>query len=247
MDAITDTTPRRVRLGMITPSSNAVLEPACAAMLHGLPGVSAHFARLRVTHIGLDGGSNAQFDPAAMLDAASLLADARVASICWSGTSASWLGLARDEALCAAIGQRTGIPATSASLATAALFRRAGVRRFGLVTPYTTDVQARIIATYAGLGFACVAERHAGLVDNFAFSEVGTQALAGMVRAVAATGPQAIIILCTNLDGAALAAALEDELGMPILDSTACAVWSSLRLAGVAPGLVQGWGSLFAS
>ena len=47
----------RVLLGMLTPSSNTVLEPVCAAMLRGLPEASAHFARFRVTSIALDEGS----------------------------------------------------------------------------------------------------------------------------------------------------------------------------------------------
>jgi maleate isomerase len=145
MDAMAGDTVARVRLGMITPSSNTVLEPACAAMLRAVPHVTAHFARVRVTRIGLDASAAAQFDPAPMLAAASLLADAKVQAICWNGTSASWLGLDHDEALCAAIEQQTGVPATSASLATVALLRGAKVRRFGLVSPYTPDVQRRII------------------------------------------------------------------------------------------------------
>ncbi len=246
MDATEDIAPTRILLGMITPSSNTVVEPACADILRGLPGVSAHFARLRVTHISLDDRSSAQFDIAAMQDAASLLADAQVRSICWNGTSASWLGLHRDEALCAAIRGRTGICATSASLATVELFRRAGVTRFGLVTPYTSDVQARIIMNYAALGFECIAERHLGLTDNCAFAGVSASTLRSMARDVAQAKPQAISILCTNLPGAAIAAALERELGIPVFDATACAIWSSLRLATFDPGRVRGWGSLFA-
>ncbi len=246
MDATEDVAPTRILLGIITPSSNTVVEPACADMLHGLPGVSAHFTRLRVTHIGLDDSSSAQFDIAAMQDAASLLADAQVRSICWNGTSASWLGLQRDEALCAAIREQTGICATSASLATVELFRRAGVTRFGLVTPYTGDVQARIVANYAALGFECLAERHLGLTDNFAIAQVGESTLMGMVREVARARPQAISILCTNLSGVRAAATLERELDIPVFDSTACAIWSALRLAAFDPSLIRGWGSLFA-
>jgi maleate isomerase len=240
-----DDRPPRIRLGMITPSSNTVLEPMCAAMLTGLSDVTAHFARLRVTRIALDRASAEQFDTAPMQDAASLLADAHVHSLCWNGTSASWLGLGQDEAICAAITERTGVPATSASLATAELLRRARVTRFGLVTPYTGDVQARIVATFAELGFTCVAERHAGIAENYAFATLDEAALGAMVREVAAAGPQAISILCTNLRGAAIAAALEAELGVLMLDSTACALWGSLRAAGVAPSRVSGWGSLF--
>ena len=44
----------RKRLGMITPSSNSVLEPVTSAMLHGVPDITAHFSRFRVTEIALD-------------------------------------------------------------------------------------------------------------------------------------------------------------------------------------------------
>ena len=69
---------RRVRLGMLTPSSNTVLEPVCAAMLAGIPEVSAHFSRFRVTDISLDAAALEQFRTQPMVNAASLLADARV-------------------------------------------------------------------------------------------------------------------------------------------------------------------------
>ncbi len=235
----------RVLLGMLTPSSNTVLEPVCAEMLRGLPEASAHFARFRVTSIALDDRSLGQFQPEPMLEAASLLADARVRSICWNGTSASWLGLDTDRRLCASIEERTGIPATSSVLALAEIFRRTGVRRFGLVTPYTGDVQARIVANFAREGFDCVADRRLDISDNFSFSCVSTEVLARMVREVAAARPEAITILCTNLRGAPLVEALERETGIPIHDSAAAAVWASLRLAGADPGRVAGWGRLF--
>ena len=235
----------RVLLGMLTPSSNTVLEPVCAEMLRGLPEVSAHFARFRVTSIALDDRSLGQFQPEPMLEAASLLADARVRSICWNGTSASWLGLDTDRRLCASIEERTGIPATSSVLALAEIFRRTGVRRFGLVTPYTGDVQARIAANLGREGFECVADRRLDIADNFSFSCVPADVLAGMVREVAAARPEAITILCTNLRGAPLVEALERETGIPVHDSAAAAVWASLRLAGADPGRVAGWGSLF--
>jgi hypothetical protein len=53
---------RRVRLGMLTPSSNTVLEPVTMAMLAGLPDVSAHFSRFKVTEIALSEQALGQFD-----------------------------------------------------------------------------------------------------------------------------------------------------------------------------------------
>ena len=87
---------------MLTPSSNTVLEPTCAAMLAGMADVSAHFARFRVTQIALSELALRQFDEQPMLQAAELLADAKVNAICWNGTSAGWLGLEADRALCRA-------------------------------------------------------------------------------------------------------------------------------------------------
>ena len=69
---------KRVLLGMLTPSSNTILEPVTAAMLADVPGVTAHFARFRVTEISLGDRALGQFDNAPILEAARLLADARV-------------------------------------------------------------------------------------------------------------------------------------------------------------------------
>lgn len=235
----------RKRLGMITPSSNSVLEPVTSAMLAGAPGVTAHFSRFRVTEIALDAVALNQFDASVMLPAADLLADAKVDAIAWNGTSASWLGIGRDRSLCEAIAARTGMPATTSTLACIDAARALGARRVGLVSPYTDDVQQRIVDVWAGEGVAPHAERHLGLRDNFSFGEVAPATIAEMIRAVAAEGADAIVILCTNLDGAALAATLERELGIAVLDSVAVTLWRSLGLAGGDMTTLAQWGRIF--
>jgi maleate isomerase len=236
---------RPVRLGMLTPSSNTVLEPVTAAMLHGLPGVSAHFSRFPVTEIALTASALTQFDEGGILRAAELLAHARVDVIAWNGTSSGWLGFDADERLCRRLQEATGIPATTSMLALNEALRRTGVRRLGVVTPYLDAVQARIVANYEGAGIACAAERHLGLQDNLAFAEIGPAEVARMVREVAAARPDAVATICTNLRAAPLAAALEEELGLPVYDTVATAVWKSLAMAGTDPALVAGWGRLF--
>jgi maleate isomerase len=234
------------RLGMLTPSSNTVLEPVCGSILAGLGDVSVHFARFRVTEISLSDAANGQFAREGMLRAAELLADARVNSICWNGTSASWLGLDRDRELCRAIEHTTDVSATSSVLAMVELLRGSGIRRLGLVSPYIDRVQRQIGDTLAAEDFEVVAERHLDLSDNFAFAEVTVEQIEGMIRATALLKPQAVLVMCTNLRAAPLVAALERELGVPILDSVAAAIWGGLRIAGVDPGRVHGWGRMFA-
>jgi maleate isomerase len=236
---------KRLLLGMLTPSSNTVLEPVTSAMLAGVPDASAHFGRFRVTEIALSEKALAQFDDSEIMAAAELLAHGKMSTIGWNGTSSGWLGFEADERLCAAIQARTGIPACTSVLALNEIFRLKNIERFGLVTPYLDDVQQRIIANYRNAGFDCVAERHLRKQDNFSFSEVGADQIRAMVHKVAESKPQAITIFCTNLRGAPLVAELEKEVGIPIYDTIATVVWKSLKLAGADPAMVKGWGSLF--
>ena len=236
----------RVLLGMLTPSSNTVLEPVTSAMVAGLPDVSAHFGRFRVTEISMAKRALDQFDEAPILEAAALLADARVDVIAWNGTSASWLGFETDERLCRRIGQETGLPATTSVLALNEILRATGVERFGLVTPYVDEIQAAILENYRAAGIECVAERHVGEKVNFNFSRISEDAIRGLLAETAAARPQAVTTLCTNLRGAPLAERFEKETGIPLYDSISVVVWKSLKLAGVDPARVEGWGRLFA-
>jgi maleate isomerase len=230
---------------MIAPSSNSVLEPVTYAMLADVPGTSAHFSRFRVTEIALDAYALNQFDPSWMLPAADLLADAKVDAMAWNGTSASWLGIERDESLCEAIGARTGKPATTSTLACIDAVRSIGAQRVGLVTPYTDDVQVRIASVWAGAGVTCHAERHLGLRDNFSFGQVAPAEIANMIRAVAAEKCDAVVVLCTNMEGASVAAALERDLNVLILDSVAVTLWRTMLLAGADPRVLSDWGRVF--
>lgn len=239
----------RLLLGMLTPSSNTTLEPVTTAMLGDLPEASAHFSRFKVTEIALSGQALAQFDLGGILAAAELLSHARCQVIGWSGTAAGWLGFDADLRLCEAVERQTGARACTSVLALKEIFERTGLRRFGLVTPYRSDVQDAIVANFARAGYDCVAERHLSLQDNFSFSEVGFEQLRTMVREVLggppAQRPEAVAILCTNLRGAPLVDALEQEFGVPVYDSIATVVWKALQLAGVDTRRVTGWGRLF--
>ena len=236
-----------IRLGMLTPSSNTVLEPATYGLLAGVPHVTAHFQRLRVLSISLEGGSTGQFDAAPMVAAAEMLADAKVHAICWNGTSGAWLGLEVDRALCEAVAARTGVPATTATLALMDALRRLGARRYGLVTPYLAEVQAAIVARWAAEGLECAAERHLDDPGNFSFAEHDEATVSRMVREAAAGRPDAVVVHCTNFRGGAVAPALEAELGLPVLDSVSVALWGAVRAAGGDPApLAARWGRVFA-
>jgi maleate isomerase len=236
----------RLRFGMLTPSSNTVLEPVTAAMLADVPDVTMHVARFRVTEIALSASSNRQFDDREILRAAALLTDAKVDVIAWNGTSASWLGLDRDERLVTAIESATGIRAATCVLGYRDLFQRRAARRIGLVTPYTHDVQRRIIETWTAAGMPIGPERHSGRSENFSFAEVPGAEIERMIRAVVADGADAVAIVCTNMAGATLAPRLEAELGVPIYDSVAVTLRACFdRLSLVPSPTLRPWGRVF--
>jgi maleate isomerase len=235
-----------LRLGMLTPSSNTILEPATARILESVEDISVHVSRFRVTHIGLDEAALGQFDETPILAAADLLADAKVDVIAWNGTSASWLGLERDRILVRALEARTGIPAATCMLGFFDLFERRAVKTIGLVTPYTSDVQARIAERYSDESVVVIEERHLGLRDNFSFATVSPATIQDMVTQVAAAGPDAVAIVCTNMNGFRVAAEAETALGVPVFDSVAVCLRACLLKVGASLAPLRRWGSVFA-
>jgi len=236
---------RPLRLGVLTPSSNTALEPLTSALAAALPGASAHFSRFKVTEIALSDQALGQFDDSKILAAADLLADAEVDVIGWSGTSSGWLGFDADRRLCERIRERTGIPATTAVLALNELLAIKQVQRLAFVTPYTDDVQQRILANYRALGIEVVAERHLGIRINHQFAQVPPQLLREKMAEVAQAKPQAITTFCTNLHAAPLAAEIARAHGIPLLDTVSTTVWGMVRAAGASPAAIIGWGELF--
>jgi maleate isomerase len=162
----------------------------------------------------------------------------------WPGTALRPAGLESSAtgAFVRPISARTGKPATTSTLACIDVVRSSGAQRVGFVTPYTDDVQLRIERAWAGAGIACHAERHLGLRDNFSFGQVAPAEIADEIRAVAAQRCDAVVVLCTNMEGAAVTAALERELNVLILDSVAVTLSRTMLLARADPRILSGWG-----
>lgn len=232
------------RIGMITPSSNTMVEPITSAMTaHLLDDLSVHYARIPVTRISLDQGSLDQFEREAMLGAARLLADARVDVICWNGTSGAWKGVAADRAICAAITRETGIPATTGTLAQLAAFEAHGIRRYSLAVPYLAEVRDAIVRVYGDEGYTCVGSAHLGISTNFAFAEIDLDTLRDLIRRADRPEAEAVVVVCTNLAAARVVDELERELGKPIHDSLVLSLWHPLRMLGWQRP-IPGWGRL---
>jgi maleate isomerase len=218
------------RLGILLPSSNTVMEPETMALLPSDGSVTAHFMRFRMVAVSTEDASLRQFGLEGMATAAALLGDVEPDLILWGGTSASWLGFAHDTALRDAITTRTGLPAVTSVQLINRLLVASGARRIGLVTPYLAEVESAIIANYAGLGIEVSAAERSELTVNTAFAAVQPSTVADMVRRVARSRPDAIVIMCTNLRGAPVAQALTQELGLPVIDAVRASILEVLAM-----------------
>ena len=235
----------KIRIGLLTPSSNTVMEPRVAELLTDLPGVTAHFGRFRVVRIAMSNDELGQFTFEPQLEAAELLADAKCDVIAWGGTSGGWLGEKNDLALCQMITNRTGVTATTSALATLDAFRALGATRYALATPYLEEIQTAICANFADLGFECVSERHLEDPGNFSFANYDELTIGNLIREVAKASPQAIAVFCTNFDGPRVAPVVERETGIPVLDSISVTIWHALRSVGYDTRSLAKWGRIF--
>lgn len=236
-----------IKIGMLTPSSNTILEPVTYQILADIPKISAHFSRFIVREISLTDQANEQFRDEPMLEAACLLADADVDLIVWNGTSASWLGLEKDRQLCQSIQAKTGIPATTSSLAIVEAMNALRVNRLGLVTPYTSDVSHRIKEQYRSLGFECPVERMSGISVNKDFAYVPEVDIRMMLEEVASTeNVEAIAVVCTNFRAATFVVEVENKYNTTVIDSVSATIWHSLRILDISTDrLASKWGNLF--
>jgi maleate isomerase len=153
-------------------------------------------------------------------------------------TSGSFIGGVSGETALVAAMTRAGAPAavtTSGALLTA--LRHLDINRIATATPYTADLTAGLSSYLAEAGIDVAATAGLGLT-----SEIWTvpyDVTAQLVRDTNCADAAAVFISCTNLPTYDVIAALEAELGKPVLTANQVTMWSALTIAGrkaVGPG-----------
>ena len=234
------------KIGMLTPSSNTVLEPLCSSMVSGLEDVvTMHYSRFRVTIISLEDDALHQFDFTPMLHAAELLADADVDVIAWNGTSGGWLGLDVDRKLCELITKETGIPATTSMLSQLKLFNTLNVHTIHLITPYLSSIQDCLKKEYSQAGISIVNDENLGLSLNRSFSQVSQSQIQEMFAHVCTSPADAISVVCTNFPAMWSVPKMEAYYHIPIIDTINCVVWDCMQILGLPTNLITNNGMIF--
>lgn len=239
-----DGTGTRAKIGLIYIASSIVMDAEMAAM--AADGVAVHTTRIKLPKVTVE-GIEAMMGAPQLEEAARLIGSAPIDILCFGGTSASFLhGTAYDKALIAKLkGWVPHCPSTTASTATLAALREVGAGKVALATPYVTPIHDRAIRFLSENGHEVVRHANLGIDLDHALAEVPLERVYDLVKTVDHPEASAIFISCTNFRSAGVIAALEAELGKPVVSAVQASFWHCLEVLGV-DGARPGYGRLFA-
>lgn len=228
----------RLRIGMLVPSGNVIIEPQVNAMLP--QGVALYATRLPLT-----GSSEAELLAMAenVEGPARLLAHARVDQIAFNCTAVSTFSKEMETSITRRIGQATGLPVLATSEALVAALRALGARRIMLLSPYLQAINDREVAFLEAAGFQVLGETGLGLNTNAEMAALPPDTWLDLAKRHREDRADAWLVSCTAVRSAEVIEDLERELGRPVVTSNQALVWHCLRTAGIADR-VEGFGSL---
>lgn len=232
----------RARIGLLVLESDQTME-AEFRVLTDLPGVSVYHARL-ANDVTVTPETLARMEAELPVSAMLLPPYLGLKSLGYGCTSgATVIGETRVADILRQI--HPDVPSTNPLTAAKAAMRAMGVRRLGLVTPYTPDVTAAMQAKFEQSGIeVCVV----GSFFEDSDLVVGKIDQASILKATLAVGQleacDGVFISCTSLRTANVIQQAEDVLQKPVTASNHALAWHLLRLAGIEDHMA-GFGQLF--
>jgi maleate isomerase len=108
-----------------------------------------------------------------------------------------------------------------------------GVENVALASPYTARVATKLADFVEEAGLEVASNVHLGMSRGIA--QVNRKTIAELVRRAARPPAEAVFLSCTGLRTLGIVAALEEEVGLPILTSNQVTLWDALRQADALP------------
>jgi maleate isomerase len=225
----------RARVGLVVPANNQVLEPELYSVAPA--GVAFHTSRLAL--------GTASISPAA-LEAMERQTDRALAEVAQAGVGVAVYAclstsLVKGRAWDERFGDRLRDGAPAVRLATVArsvveALCSLGARRIAVASPYPPPVAALVAGYFAAWGLGVQAEAHLPTEDVRAVGAVTPAAVYRLARelAPALRRADALVILATDLATFPILAALEADLGRPVVTANQAALWWAFRESGVA-------------
>ncbi len=222
----------RARVGLVCLASDYTIEHEFNSVLKDLPGVALYVSRIfndpTVTPETLAAMEARMTDTAA-----TLLPGDRVDAIAYGCTSASMvIGPDRVEQRINAAKPDT--PVTNPISSALKAFDAFGAKRIGVLTPYTTDVNAGIQSFIEAAGFEVPVFGSFNEPSDTVVAAISPESIREAVLKIAAAGDlDAVFVSCTSVRLFDQIEALELEVGLPVTSSNHALLWNTLRTAGI--------------
>lgn len=227
----------RLRIGLIVPSPNTVMEPEFYQ--HVPTGVSVHTSRMQLTEVSseelLEMGQEVE-------RCAELLKTANVDILVFGCTSGSFLqGKGYDQELQDKMEETSGVPAVTTSQAVVEALRAKDLNDIVVATPYPDEINEREVKYLEDYGF--VVRDISGLRISKGF-DIGerqpTEAYnLGLKLAKQEPNVDGVFISCTNFRTFEIIKILSEDIGKPVITSNQASLWMALRKVGISNRL---WG-----
>jgi maleate isomerase len=229
-----------VRLGVLVPSINVVVEPDFYRMAPRH--VSIHFTRMAASSAVVSPEILKQFLDH-LEEALTLLADAEVSAVALACTSASFYkGLGGDEAVITRA-EKIVRPATTTSTAVIAALQTLGMRRIGVATPYPEEINALLVSFLEGHGVEVADLQALEGLNPETIPKQPASVVYQLAKSVASPAVEGVFVSCTGFPAIEIIDGLEREIGKPVVTANQAAFWHLLRLANVSEK-INGYGEL---
>ncbi len=215
-------TVRPMRVGLLVPSSNTVLEND----LHsGLPKADfkIHAGRMFLVTTTREAEKQMieEFAPKAADDVGTANPDVLVFGCTSAG---SLFGLDYDAQVCRALGARANCTGLGVVSAVAQALDSNGARRLAVLTPYNDDL-TQSVASAVSAGREIVCAYGMGITENFALATPTPDDIVAFARQrLRGERYDAVFVSCTNFRAYEARAALIDALGAPVITSNSAVI-----------------------
>jgi maleate isomerase len=230
---------QRAKIGLVIPSNNTVVEPELWAMRPN--GVTVHGNRILTRGNTPEGIYEMEKSAARAVDE---LRAGQMNVIVYACLATSLVkGLAWTREVATKITADTGAQASTAATATFEALQELGVRKVAVASPYPDRIQALLPPYIAEFGLEVVSTRNLGIQNSLELWKIPGAEVRAFARSVDVPQAEALCIVATDLPTIGEIAALEEELGKPVVTTNQAILWKALTLAGV-PDRISGYGAL---
>lgn len=214
--------PRRIRVALLVPSSNTVMENDLHAGL-SKDRFTVHTDRMYLveTTRACELDMIEKHAPAAAKDLGTLNPDVLVFGCTSAG---SLFGLAYDGQVCSSLGELAGCPTIGVVSSVSEALQRRKAARVAIITPYNEDL-TQSVATAVATHTSVVCAHGMGITDNVALADPTPEQIVAFARQqLRGQSFDCVFASCTNFRAVEALPLLEQAFGVPVVTSNSSVI-----------------------